>query len=269
MLDQSQRSPPKAEFMNQLNESNQTSHEAKNESEVIFYKLIHEIAFETFHVSDAFVASVVFVAISLISKASASTSEISVASASNLIISMTSVSKISVQTSYENENESKLISSNDLVSTKIISLANFIANDAASTAIISTAMFSANDFVSAMTISLFNFMTAIIANGSACNQSTTDSFSFIDAPFSSYESNHSHSYASDRFFFSCTQFHQTLNRLAYQELNCFKKVKINSINSTFDQLRRLFRLHHHSYVRRSSNGIQNFIFSLFFQNFNQ
>ena len=61
MLDQFQQSLFKGEFINQSNKSNQISHEAKNGSEVIFYNLICNVAFKTFHVFDAFVAFAVFV----------------------------------------------------------------------------------------------------------------------------------------------------------------------------------------------------------------
>ena len=232
------------------------------------------IAFVAFYVFDASVAFVVFVAFVA-------------------FVAVSLISKISVQTSYQNENKSKLILSNDFVSTNIISSnesseLKFItsSNDTASAEIISIAMFSTNDFASAKIISFANFIAndvafatiistimfssndlasamVISSNESACNQSATDSFLSIDT-FPSYEPNHSHSYASDRFLASYTQFHQTLNRLAYQELNCFKKIKINSINSTFDYLRHMFRFFTDFYICRSSNAFRiSFFFSFF------
>ena len=269
--------------MNQSNESDQTSHEMKNGSKMIFYKLIYEIVFETFHVSDAFVASVAFVAfiqqhqltdvaISLTPKISASIS----------VILVTSVSKVSVQTLYQNENESELISSNDLVSASIISSSEsneprhiISSNDVALATVISadrpkrissnasdrtsyqnengSEITSLNDLASAMIISIFNFIAA-------------DLLSSTDTP-SPYESNHSHSYASSRFLPSYTA-HQTLIEsekysILFLVVNWPEKNKINSIKSTFDQLRRLLCLHHDFYIRRSLNAfrISSFFFS--------
>ena len=62
MFDQFQQSLPGIKFTNQSKKSNQTSHETKNGLEIIFYKLIHKIAFEAFYVFDALVASVAPVA---------------------------------------------------------------------------------------------------------------------------------------------------------------------------------------------------------------
>ena len=134
-----------------------------------------------------------------------------------------------------------------------------LLNDVASATVISLTMFSANDLASAMIISLFNFIAA-------------DLFLSIDA-FFSYDSNHSHSYASGRFFFSYTA-HQTLIEsekysVFFLVVNWLEKNKINSIKSTFDQLRHMFRLFTDFYIRRSSNAFRISFFFSFFQNFNQ